>query len=289
MKKLLFLAATVLMMGACGNKTASGNDKDSMALSADSMETAVSEETGVDTLKTDTVSFTKEQGIFKFGLMAEYPVAGGDSVVTAVRAFINDFLGGAYNGPLANGKAMVKKNGEIMWGNFLEQCGDADTEEANELFQYKMVTKLYETPVFVTFMASVTQYTGGIHGIGYDAGHTFSKSNGKEFGYAMMKKLQTPAFKRLVKEGLREYFSKESDGEGMSDESLKDELVSYDGSLDDLPLPDTEPYMTAQGVTFIYQPYEISYYAAGKPEFTSPYNVVKPYLTAEAIALFLKQ
>ena len=72
----------------------------------------------------------------------------------------------------------------------------------------------------------------------------------------------------------------------MSDEALKQELVSFDGDIDDLPLPDFEPYMTEQGVTFIYQPYEISYYAAGKPEFTIPYNVVKPYLTAEAIELF---
>jgi len=30
--------------------------------------------------------------------------------------------------------------------------------------------------------------------------------------------------------------------------------------------------MTEKGVTFIYQPYEISYYAAGKTESTMPYD-----------------
>ena len=69
-------------------------------------------------------------------------------------------------------------------------------------------------------------------------------------------------------------------------QALKEELVSFSGSIDELPLPDFEPYLTEQGVTFIYQPYEISYYAAGKPEFTIPYNVVKPYLKAQAIELF---
>ena len=286
MKKLLILAVTGLMLVACGNKTVKGSDNDTTA-TVETLAVEVSDDVRMDSLKTDTIWFTKEEGIYKFGLSADYPVAGGDSVVKAVREFINDFLGGAYDGPLTDGKAMIKRNGEIMWGNFLEMCGDADLEEVNELFLYKMVNKVYETENCVTFLASVTQYTGGLHGMGFDSGHTFSKINGKSFGYDMMKNLDTPAFKRLIKDGLRKFFSKEGDEQGMSDEDLKDELVSFDGSIDELPLPDSEPYMTEKGVTFIYQPYEISYYAAGKPEFTIPYDVVKPYLKAQAIELFL--
>ena len=286
MKKLLILAVAGLVLADCGNKTAKGSDNDTTA-TVETPAVEVSDDVRMDSLKIDTVSFDKEEGIYKFGLMAEYPVAGGDSVVKAVREFINDFLGGAYDGPLADGKAMVKRNGELMWGNFLEMCGDANEEEVDELFLYKMVNRGYETKTCVTFLASVTQYTGGAHGIGFDSGRTFSKLNGKCFGYDIMKDLDTPAFKRLIKEGLRKYFSKEGDEQGMSDEDLKEELVSFDGSIDELPLPDSEPYMTEQGVTFIYQPYEISYYAAGKPEFTIPYDVVKPYLKAQAIELFL--
>lgn len=286
MKKLLILAVAGLVLADCGNKTVKGSDNDTTA-TVETPAVEVSDDVRMDSLKIDTVSFDKEEGIYKFGLMAEYPVAGGDSVVKAVREFINDFLGGAYDGPLADGKAMVKRNGELMWGNFLEMCGDANEEEVDELFLYKMVNRGYETKTCVTFLASVTQYTGGAHGIGFDSGRTFSKLNGKCFGYDIMKDLDTPAFKRLIKEGLRKYFSKEGDEQGMSDEDLKEELVSFDGSIDELPLPDSEPYMTEQGVTFIYQPYEISYYAAGKPEFTIPYDVVKPYLKAQAIELFL--
>ena len=289
MKDIILFPCAVLilalMMAGCGHKTAKGGDSDTTA-AVGTIAAEVNGDLRTDSLKTDTVSFDKEEGIYKFGLMAEYPVSGGDSVVKAVREFINDFLGGAYDGPLADGKAMVKRNGELMWGNFLEMCGDADTEEVNELFLYKMVNKVYETKTCVTFQASVSQYTGGIHGIGYESGHTFNKINGKRFGYDMMKDLDTPQFKRLVKEGLRKYFSDEGDGQAMNDEALKEELVSFDGDINDLPLPDYEPYMTEQGVTFIYQPYEISYYAAGKPEFTIPYDVVKPYLTAQAIELF---
>ena len=287
MKKLIAFTMTALMIVACGNKTAQGGDNDSTA-TVETPAAEVSEDVRTDSLTTDTVYFDKEEGIYKFGLSADYPVAGGDSVVKAVREFINDFLGGAYDGPLADGNAMVKRNGELMWGNFLEMCGDADSEDPVELYLYKEVSKFYETKTFVTFLTLESQYTGGAHGIGFESGHTFSKINGKPFGYDMMKDLDTPAFKRLIKEGLRRFFSNEGDEQGMSDEDLKEELVSFDGSIDELPLPDSEPYMTEQGVTFIYQPYEISYYAAGRPEFTLPYDVVKPYLKPLALELFLK-
>ena len=45
--------------------------------------------------------------------------------------------------------------------------------------------------------------------------------------------------------------------------------------------------MQEKGVKFVYQPYEISYYAAGKPEFTIPYAAIRPYLTPQAVKLFL--
>ena len=286
MKKAISIVVVLLLMVTSCHRSKSVSDE---------MRTVTTDSTEVnnivsatDTLKTDTVSFEKQEGIYKLGLSADYPVAGGDSVVKAVREFINNFHGGAYEGTLDNGKAMINRNGEMMWGTFLERCGDADSEEVGELFLYKMVEKGYETNSFVTFMASTTQYTGGIHGIGYEEGHTFSKVDGKEFSYDMMKDIDSPTFKRLIKEGLKEFFSKKSDQKNMSDEDLLTELVAYDGSADELPLPDSEPYMTEKGVTFIYQPYEISYYAAGRPEFTIPYDIVKPYLKPETIELFLK-
>lgn len=284
----VLLVVAALTMSACNNKAAnSGIAGGTDSVAVDSAVTEMSKVVSADSLKTDTVSYDKEEGIYKLGLWVEYPVAGGDSVVKAVCEFINDYLGGYYEGPLNDARKMMKENGEMMWGRFQEMCGDADPEEVNELFLNKMVNKDYETNLFVTFMAFTSHYTGGLHGMGVETGHTFSKLNGKCFGYDMMKDLDTPAFKRLIKEGLRKFFSNEGDEQGMSDEDLKEELVSFGGSIDDLPLPDSEPYMTKNGVTFIYQPYEISYYVAGRPEFTIPYDVVRPYLKPQAMKLFL--
>lgn len=277
----------MVLMLSCGNKGQVSSSGSVDSLSVDSVATEVDEEVCIDSIKTDTVSFSKEDGIYKFGLVADYPVAGPDSVVKKIREFINDFFGGAYEGSLADGNGMIARNGEMSFGNFLELCGDADLEEVNELFQYKSVNKGYETGKFVTFNVWVSQYTGGLHGIGFEEGHTFSKVNGQCFGYEMMRDLDTPAFKQLIKEGLKRFFTSEDAKELISDNDLLQELVSYSGSADEIPLPDNEPYMTEKGVTFIYQPYEISYYAAGKPEFTISYDIVRPYLTQQAIELFM--
>ena len=44
--------------------------------------------------------------------------------------------------------------------------------------------------------------------------------SGKCFGYDMMQNTDSPAFKRLIKEGLRKFFSNDDEKQGMSDEDL---------------------------------------------------------------------
>lgn len=292
MKKSMFLAICAMaVMISCktGNSRESGAGLASAEDSAtvDNTAAEVSSDIHMDSLKTDTVSYEKSVGILNVSLWAEYPVEGRDSLVKKVREFINDFMGGAYDGSLADGQKMIDENGVLMFNSLQEECGDVDEEDVNELFLHKTVSKGYETNTFVTFMATSSSYMGGLHGIGHETGQTFSKANGQSFGYDMMKNTDSPAFKRLIKEGLKMFFGDEKEGKTMSDEDLLEELVSYSGSADELPLPDSEPYMTEGGITFIYQPYEISYYAAGKPEFTIPYDAVKPYLKPQAIELFL--
>ena len=289
MKVLIVLAVAIVLLVACKGK--SGVNDIISGGPGIGIDTAtinkVEREASRLKVKTDTISFSKQEGVFQVSLFADYPVEGGHHVVFAVRDFINQFFGGAYVGQLSYGREVVNQNGEQLFSEFKETCSNVDLDEVNELFLYKRVNMSYESPTFVTFMASLSEYSGGIHGMGTVTGHTFSKFTGKPFSYDMMKNLDTSAFKLLIKEGLRTFFSKEGDEQGISDEDLLNELVSYSGSIDDLPLPDSEPYMTEQGIIFIYQPYEISYFAAGMPQFTIPYDVAKPYLTDQAVEDFL--
>lgn len=45
--------------------------------------------------------------------------------------------------------------------------------------------------------------------------------------------------------------------------------------------------LAAWGITFIYQSYEITFYAAGRPTFTIPFSEAKPFLKPQALNLFL--
>ena len=52
-----------------------------------------------------------------------------------------------------------------------------------------------------------------------------------------------------------------------------------------LPKPVSDPYLTKEGVVFVYQQYEIAPYAAGSPKFTLPYSEVKKYMTHTVLDL----
>ena len=73
-----------------------------------------------------------------------------------------------------------------------------------------------------------------------------------------------------------------------TDEELAEYLM-YDTNMyniDNLPKPLSDPWITGEGVVFLYTPYEISYYAAGSPTFTIPYNQIKDALTAVGKSYF---
>ena len=52
--------------------------------------------------------------------------------------------------------------------------------------------------------------------------------------------------------------------------------------VDNLPLPEAEPFLLNDGVGFVYGAYEISYYANGNISFVIPYHLMKPYLSQKA-------
>ena len=73
-----------------------------------------------------------------------------------------------------------------------------------------------------------------------------------------------------------------------ADSALFDHLILFDNpdtpenELEfGLPLPITDPWITSNGVEFIYQQYEIAAYACGMPNVTLPLDALKELLTPE--------
>lgn len=78
----------------------------------------------------------------------------------------------------------------------------------------------------------------------------------------------------LLREGLATYL-RDNGAETTIDDLLKSDTFISDGQI---PLPSTNPYLTADGVKFVYQEYEIGPYAIGTPTFTIPLKDIQPFI-----------
>lgn len=243
---------------------------------------------GKTAMKSDSVVFAYNSKELNVEIKADYPTRGNKILVNAVREYISEELGGTYTGDLKNGDALVEFYGKAtvtnMQNDIKEMGKDLKPEEIPDMTSTTSIRKLCETDRFVTYIKGVYSYTGGAHGLYGESGTTFRKSDGRRFSRNMLRGTDSPEFKQMLKEGLKEYFKK-NDVEVNNDDDLV-RLLIYSGPLDDLPMPGTAPYLTKEGVEFVYQHYEIAPYAAGLPTFTIPYAKVKPYLTVTAQRMF---
>ena len=137
-----------------------------------------------------------------------------------------------------------------------------------------------ETDEYVVFLSQDYVYLGGAHGgVTGRGGLTFDKKDGH-----LVEQFLDPAcldaIQPLLRKGITAYFS-EDDNE-ISPEELDNYLFLESGVI---PFPAWTPYPDEDGLVFTYQQYEIASYAAGMPNFTIPYEDLRPYLTPEAKAL----
>ena len=193
-------------------------------------------------------------------LTIEYPVAGNKILVQNVREWINEQLGGTYEGDL--------DDYEAFFNYYVKKIIDVDEEN---LVVNVEITHKYDTEKAVTYISnSYFMSDGAAHGLGSTTGGTFRKSDGKRFTMDMINGLYQlqPDFK----DGLKKYF------EVATDEELA-ECLSTD-NINNLPAPSTDPWITNEGVTFLYGSYEICAYVYGTPTFTIPFSRIREVLNA---------
>ncbi len=135
---------------------------------------------------------------------------------------------------------------------------------------------------YVTFVARGHQYTGGAHGGIFGEGAiTFRRSDGKHIDQFFTDPT-SPALHQLMLQGLCDYFTQGEaefgDGVSVTLENLGDYLLE---DTAEVRLPMEAPCPTAEGLSFIYQQYEVAAYAAGMPTFVIPYDQILPHLTDE--------
>ena len=253
------LVGLMMLIGIC-----SCNNKGAISASSTSEDTTETSTTEVADSKEGLKlkNFTKEAPTFggeKSSIDCDYPVAGNPTLVQNIREWINDRLGGSYEGDLNNAEAMF---------NFYAKTLSKD-EEGMQILSVTEIKKVYENTKIVTFTCSgYTCLEGAAHGVGGEIGATFRKSDGKLFTADMVSSVHSQEMQAFIKKGLKEYFEITSDSE------LKEYLIDVN-NLNEIPLPSADPWITEKGVNFSYMPYEIASYAAGQPSFVVPTKDIK--------------
>lgn len=159
----------------------------------------------------------------------------------------------------------------------LQEWSDA-TNFPNMSYEFSYsVTKLTDTPAYLTMLFNSYSFMGGAHGGATSIGQTFVSADGRPLGLDMFRKDSHQAVLQLVKQGLMEYFK-------VSNDKALEEQLLLNGQP--LPFPQMPPYFEDGGVCFLYQQYEIAPYSEGMPACTIPFEKLMPYFTKEVRNLF---
>lgn len=129
------------------------------------------------------------------------------------------------------------------------------------------IRPVYTDSCYITLQATIYDYTAGAHGSTTLVPQTFSLADGTRVPLTtLLPSLTSDALSDSIYSGLMRYFEVPADNPQRLRELL---FVDRDKPI---PMPQTPPYLTSEGVIFLYQQYEIGPYAAGMPKVAIKYN-----------------
>lgn len=227
----------------------------------------------------------------------DYPARdeGKDKLNTAVRTWLNEHIKSACN---ISDSAKISYNGDIQDGNALirfyekafidlavndfKKYAQSGRDSTNALhYQVKISAQvIYETEALVSYQLSSYSYLAGAHGAESIYYAIFRKVDGHILTWTDIMKPGTMSnFSRLLANGVVKYLKAKDLAE-----AKKSLFIDKNTTADNFPLPATNPGLKNEGITGIYQNYEIGPYAMGHPEITIPLatlrSIVKPLVWA---------
>lgn len=220
---------------------------------------------------TRLVEFMDSTRSHDVSIILEYPVRGNRSLLSQVRMFMIDAIEPSmtvdqiiprYNGDLNDGKALAN-----YYGRKRCVCLDKDYYDNSPLpyahcVEFTSIEVVGENDYYISF--EVFRY-GNCGGSSFYRvyGATFRKSDGKQL--RVIANPQNPNLRRF----LNEYLYIENR------DALLDEYKNH------IPMPEYEPYLTQDGVRFVYQQGEIAVRPAGFLKTEGAYSLMRPFLTEE--------
>lgn len=196
----------------------------------------------------------------------EFPVSGSPVLLQNIYEWMNESFGGSYQGGQNDFQSMVEY--------YYERQRDA--MESNEYCKIK-IKKIYENSVVISFLKESEIYAGGVHSLESTQGATFRKMDGKLFSINFINDFS--GLRPSIVLGLKGNFNVGSDDE------LLERLLNIQ-TIEEIPRPTENPWITEKGVTFLYEPYEIACYAEGSPFCVVPIQKVAHCVSSTAKTFF---
>ena len=282
---------------ACGHRVSTDDGADADSVSIDS--TAIANEVAL--LKTDSIGVELADTMVEVRISVIWPVAGNDTLMKGIRKYIAKELDIK---DYTDIKAALEKVAKVQYNELMnswkEDCKYRQDDGGGMIYSsIQRISIDEESDTYVTYSYCTEGFTGGAHGYATATGMTISKATGKQIGYEseydtnkeayivkhqnIFRSTKSAGLYKLIKEGVREYFSEYEDHK-ISDTELADILQNVP-DVNHIPVPQYPPTFSKKGLLFLYQQYEIGPYAVGMPNFCIPYEAVKPYLSDEALEL----
>lgn len=225
---------------------------------------------------TQIVTFKESATVESFNVEVEinidYPISGNKELLNSIYSFVVETLTDVYtfeevsanphyDGDFSDGKKVVDFYGKAK----LEELKPNGMGEAR-IF----INKVHETDAIVSYQVHMSGNYGG-PGISTKYGITFDKRDGKQI--PVIKDHKNKKFEKYLIDNVIN--SIDSNNIDMLEET---ELKSH-------PFPKYAPFITKDGVCFIYQKYEIGSGALGEVETVIPINAISDYLTDDVCSL----
>lgn len=218
------------------------------------------------------IRIEKKSKTVVFRASAEYPFTDDSVVANAIREWMNENLGGSYTGSLQEPEAMLDYYADLT----VRELSDPEMAAYGTSEETYKFSRGHETPQIITYQMTGYSYSAGAtHGMPRDTYTTFRKSDGRRFGWDMFTEDGKTRLKAILASKLRVDYG---------DDTF---FKVPDAKDPEFQLPETAPYLTADGVVFSYPPYAIAPYAAGYITVTLPITMVKGMINATGQTFFI--
>lgn len=287
MKSLFMTIMMAAAFSACGHRASTEATADADSVSTDSAKVEAPAEDN-SYIEVETVKFEKSDSTAEVSVLVQWPTTGEKVIVDSLKKHIRDLLGDDFiDSPKAiqaYGQSLFESQ-QADWHSVYDEM--EPDERMGAFSKTHDITLLTQNKNYVTYFYRTFSYGGGAHGYTTEVGFTFRKSDGKQI--PLLKNTNSPKLAKLIKEGVRSFFS-ESPDKPLSDEELIGYLFTGEVSaLNHLPLPGNPPYLSDTGMVFLYTQYEIAPYSSGIITFEIPFKDIEPFMTDEAKAMILEE